>query len=371
MTIVDYPRLAVSGSSRKIVLLLFISLAGLAGTDSLLFRTDLYLSLINPDSSTATLERILKLELSHKPDPAQQRILILGDSRMGFLARVANEGRAGNNYYFVSAAIGGTTPRCWFYLLRDMDPRARAYKAIVIPLEDYEDEDTAEDLADRKTDLNYLIARLGWADVVDFPASFHAWNARWYSLRSVVLRGFLLKRDLQEFLANPRKRLDAIEVYKGWQQWVYDYRGETRSLEGLRVNWKAGTIMFPPGVPENIRQFARARLLRKPAPQTGQCEEYRRLWLGRIVECYAGSNTRVVFLRLPRGPVVRPVEWNRSTGSVVRELARRREVILAPEHAFDMLEQPKYFMDPMHLNGEGMRLLSRLVAELVLRLLGS
>ena len=40
--------------------------------------------------------------------------------------------------------------------------------------------------------------------------------------------------------------------------------------------------------------------LRQPSPQTGLYAAYRREWFGRMISRYKGSDTSIVFLRLPR-----------------------------------------------------------------------
>ena len=159
-----------------------------------------------------------------------------------------------------------------------------------------------------------------------------------------------------------------VRAASDWPEWVYNYRGEARSLEGMRVDWKAGTIWFPPDVPESSQQVTRDVLLRAPIEPAGVQARYRAQWLGRIVSHYSGSKTRVIFFRLPRGPALRPPEYRRPAGSVVRRLAEHPEVVLVDESAFNSLEEPKYFIDGMHLNGEGMNRLSRMLAELVWRI---
>ena len=66
--------------------------------------------------------------------------------------------------------------------------------------------------------------------------------------------------------------------------------------------------------------------------------------------------------------MLRPPEYRRPAGSVVRRFAEQPEVVLVDESAFNSLEDPKYFIDAMHLNGEGMNGLSRMLAELVWRI---
>jgi hypothetical protein len=351
----------------KLLLRLGAAFAALLAFDSLLFRTGWYYERLEPDTSTASYERLFRAERARQHE-AGPRILIVGDSRMGFMSRVANEHSQGKGYRFGNVALGGASPRCWYFMIRDLDPDARAYDAVVIPLNDYDDEEIEEDLNNRTYDLNYIIGHVRWQDTFDLARSFPSWDSRWYVLRACVLKGFILKKDFQIFLSSPKKRMLRVRAVRDWPEWVYNFTGEARSLEGMRVDWKAKTIWFPPGVPASSQQATRDVLLRGPIAPTGVQARYRAQWLGRIVDHYSGSKTRVIFFRLPRGPVLRPAEYRLPAGSVVRRFAEQPEVVLVDESAFNSLEEPKYFIDAMHLNGEGMNRLSRMLAELVWRI---
>ena len=93
-------------------------------------------------------------------------------------------------------------------------------------------------------------------------------------------------------------------------------------------------------------------------------------WLGKIYEHYRGSGTRIIFIRLPRGPVVRPDQPEMNPHSSVRELATMPDVSLAPEHFFDSLEHPELFSDALHMNGPGSEEFSRMLTRQVQGLLG-
>jgi lysophospholipase L1-like esterase len=108
-----------------------------------------------------------------------------------------------------------------------------------------------------------------------------------------------------------------------------------------------------------------------PAPQTGRLAAFRRAWYGRIFDRYRGSRTKIVFVRLPRGPIPRPDGLVRKKSSTIREFASRPNVLLCDEHAFDSLEHPELFRDGMHLNRAGVARFSPMLAEDTSRMLGS
>jgi len=59
-------------------------------------------------------------------------------------------------------------------MLRDLDPTARRYRAVVFGVTDFDDEDEYFTPDDDIRALHYVIARLRWSDVLEFALSFHS-----------------------------------------------------------------------------------------------------------------------------------------------------------------------------------------------------
>ncbi len=299
--------------------------------DAALFRTPYYRRILEPESYAGQVERLIGTG-------GNQSIAVLGDSRIaeGFSARVADGQQPG--WRFLNAAVPGSTPRCWYYLLRDLDPQVGRFKKIVLPVDSYEDEDGPWEWADRTLDVNILAARLRLEDTLSFAASFHSAEARWNALLVCLLKGLALREDLQAFLAHPASRLDKAALYRAsGAEWTYNYDGNPKNLVGSTL-------------PDPSR--------RQPSPQTGLYGAYRRAWFGRILSRYKDSGTAIVFLRLPRGPVVPPV-GHAGPGSSIRGFTG---VTVLPESLFNALEAPEYFFDELHLNARGRQLFSTQLA---------
>lgn len=328
--------------------------------DALLFRTGVYRSIVEPQSYAGQTELLLKSESAGRL-PAQ--VLVLGDSRIaeGFSARLANETPG---LRFVNGGVPGSTLRCWYYLLRDLDPGANKYRAVVLAVDSYDDEDGAWDWADRLLDLHILIFRLRLTDAWDFAWSFHSPGDRLQALLGSLLKGVILKDDVQALLAHPAERLQNVDAFRrSGAEWRYNYEGNPASLAGLQVDWTHRSITFPPGVSQSQRQEIRETLFRPTLPQTGAYAHYRREWLGRIVTRYRGRKTRVIVIRVPRGPVpARPrhVDFPRTIPSW-----HAPDLTVLPQNTFDNLQQPQYFFDALHMNSAGRRLFSPMLARLV------
>jgi hypothetical protein len=344
-------------------LTLILTACGFLAVEFAIFHTDAYYIILRHDSSTGSVETYVHNEwkrVRHNP----RQVLTIGDSRMGFLPRYANEMKPDTGYEFASIALGGATPRDWYYMLRGADPSANKYSAVVVALEDYEDSEIEEDLADRPTDLYYLIGRLGYSDLFEFARSFHDPALRWTAARAIVLKGLIYKRDFQEFLLHPSERIEMAQLArKDSYLWYYNYVGPNQSMEGVVIDWQKRTVTVPPGFTDAQKANYEYRFLAPRMSYSGVHSQYLHQWLGEIYEHYRGSKTRLVFLHLPRGPFIRPDQPVLNPHSSVRELAAQPGVILLPEHLFDSIERPALFVDQMHLNGPGSAEFSRILAK--------
>lgn len=370
MEALDPPLQPSRRSARRATLAYLTGFILLFGIDGLLFRTGFYSQFLEPNSSTGLFEQTLRRELRSQAENGDNLIETLGDSRFAYLPRVANELTAQSGLVFGSAGTAGSDPRSWYYMLRDLDPDARRYRAVVFGVDDYDDEDSFEEHAADIRALHYAIMRLRLSDALELSASFPRWPARWEVLRGALFKGFVLARDVQAFLSNPKERIKQVRLYhKDWAYWSYLYNEDPRSLEGLQIDWATRTASFSPGADGIQRATVANVLLRPVAPQTGHFAEFRRLWFGRILDRYRGSRTRIIFVRLARGPIPRPGDLVQKKSASIREFAARPNVFLANEHAFESLERPELFKDALHLNRPGSIRFSAMLVEEVGRIL--
>ena len=337
--------------------------------EGLVFRTSVYTPLLEPDSSAGLVQSLLSAE-KRRPSAGLPEVLVIGDSRMGFRARAANEISAETGYQFSSIAMPGSNARVWYYMLRDVDPTRRRYAAILIGVEEYDDEDY-EDIANREMDIRYVTPLLGWADVVPFarvvPHVAHALGGGAHR----ALQGLCLPRRFPGLPEEPQVPHEEAGVRAA--------RGSRTALQPALERGRCHGSQRRLGeaddsVSGRLHRFAEADSEQRAAAgddgADGQRGAYRRLWYGRIAELFRDSPTRLVFLHLPRGPVVRPYPVVYKTAAARELAARNPKVVLLPEHAFDTLEQTRFFGDPMHLNQRGSQEFTRMAAREVARALG-
>lgn len=373
MVIAPSPTLAARPVRKqsRIALTLLIACLGLFGLDALLFRTHMYASILEPDSSTGLFELILWREKRAQHDAGDNLVVTLGNSRMGYSPKGVDQRPRQTGYAVRAAGVAGSDARTWYYELRDLDPTARRYRAVVFGVDDFDDEDSAFNPDDDIRALHYCVARLRLGDVFEFAQSFHSRAVQWEAFRGALLKGIALQSDIQAFVSHPLKRIQLVRLcHRGWAGWTYDYVETSRNMVGLQVDWSTMKATYPPEMTEEQRDTVRNYLLRGAVPQTGRVAAFLRTWLGRIADRYRASRTKVIFVRLPRGPIPRPDDLVKKRSATIRELASRPNVILADEHLFDTLEHPEFFKDALHLNRDGVERFSAMLADEVARILG-
>lgn len=355
---------------KRVYPVLLGSLAAFLVLHAAVFHTRLYAYWVAPSSTTGYLETVLHHE-RQRPKEGPNQVLGIGDSRMALAVKLANAYTGETGYSFGTVAVAGATARGWYYMLRDADPTARAYRAIVIAMDSYDDVDTVEDVADRESDLNYLAARLGWRDLVEFSRSYHDPERQRKAALGIALKGIVYKRDFIDFLSAPRERIRLVrQSWRDSYSWFYDFRDDASNLQGLQVGWELRTLTPPPSASPELEKALRRHLVEPLAPQTGLYGAYLKYWLGRIRDHYRGSPTRLVFLRLPRAPWVRPDLPPENPNASVRLLAMEPNVTLMPEHLFDELERPEFFKDEVHLAQAGVDRFNEILVRQVREILG-
>ena len=351
------------------VLILLAAAAGFLGVEVFVFHSHRYPSVVDPNSSTGFFEMFFQNEL-HRQKIGPQ-VLGMGDSRMALTPRIANQLREETGYTYGTAAVPGATPRVWYYSLRDLDPQRNLYRAIVFGMDNYDDFGSLEDVTDRELDTRLIAARLRLSDIVDYSSTYRSPDRMWNAARSILFKGSLWSTDFQRFLHNPSERIKITsDSHAHSWQWNYDYEAPQTNMVGVNVDFAARTLTVPPTHSEEHRQAYIRWLLRALPPDDGRMHDYDQKWLGRIYDLYRGSQTKLIFFRLPRAPFIRPDYQPANSHSALRTLASQPNVTLIDEHLLDDLEHPEFFLDEMHLNRSGVERLTPVVVREVTRILG-
>jgi len=327
--------------------------------DGLLFHSGIYARYLDPRSTAGELHGLLTVA---KPKEMRGAVAVVGDSRIaeGFSAKLADA--MGGGVRFVNLGIPGTTPRVWHYFLRELDPDARRFSAVVIMLPNY-DETSKENFNDRTLDLSYLAPILRYGDAAPVAGSFDSRDARSRALLFTFLRGVAYKQDILDFILHPAERLKNVNGYieKRWRA-IYDYPGRPDSLEGVSVD-SAGRLRFPASIKPELKPLLQTYLAEMHYDERLQHHErYRALWLGRIAERY--RNSRLFIFQIPRGPL----HYLKPAVAPFGVLAKLEANVL-PADAFTAFERPGFFFDQLHLNARGREGFSKALVARILPLL--
>ena len=334
------PETPARTAAPRIVYALLAAVAITFTVDSVAFRTDLYRKWIDPESFAGQVDLVIRRCAGAA---SGKNAVVVGDSRMGegFSQRVANETTP--HLHWFSAAVSGTTPRSWYYLLREIDPNRDRFGVIVIPVDSYDDEDGTDELADRTLDTRILIFCLRLSDLSDYPFTFRGARARFETWRALLFKGFIVRDDIRAFLADPSKRIETARLFAQYgKEWSDNYTGRPTTVS---------------------LDEARASALPREYPQTGRYGAYRSYWFRRIIARYRGTPVRIVFARAPAAPIPRPqppIRFSR----VIPTLSSASVTVL-DENLFSSLEQPRFFFDTSHLNTAGRERFSAALAQSV------
>ena len=334
------------GRSASAASLVFAAVLAFVAANFLLFGSSLYRPFLDPSSSVGSFEltvaRLRQAGLDRRRD-----VLVLGDSRVLAGLDLPKADAAGGSLRFVSAAVPGTTPRCWAFLVRAIDPASDRFRAVVIPVDTYADDDSAsgsEDGNNRMFDLRFIVFRVGFAEAFRVARTFSNVVTRLHVAIDLLLRG-------------PELRDDVVRAeWRAPQPIAQEPHLRVWTLAGLKVDFTHDRITFPASVPPNER-IAIARQVLAPVAPSPSYGAYRREWLGWLIARYRESGTPVIFVRIPARPAHRTAPSGAS-GSLL-EFARQGGARLIPQGPYLALERPELFADHDHLNGAGAERFSR------------
>ena len=332
--------------------------------DGLTFRTGFYNRYLEPNSAAgvfkeAGLEAINCLSYEKRAQPSNPRHVIayMGDSRTseGFSEKIFDEiAEPISNYKAVSLAMPGSTPRIWYYFLKDFDKHNNAFSAIVLPLPSY---DFAAiypygDPADRELDLKVLLPVLTTTQLFDLAQTCNSSNLKLKIWLSAIIFSLPYQNDICDFISNPAQRLSRLKEQKTYAgSGVYNYKGNDASLEGFVVA-DHRLISAPPNAPPKLKEDVEAGLeIQRVSPEFKLLEKrYLKYWLNRILDKYKNSPTKIIFVRIPSDPF--RIGLAEQPGELISSLISRPNVIVLDSNLFTAFEKPEYFDDFLHMDSK-------------------
>src|SRR5437763_156017 len=185
---------------------LLLGITAFVCLDGIIFHSGLYVSILAPDSYAGRLEVLTRAE-RQRPASGLKEVLVLGDSRMaeGFSTTVADALESAAEFKFVNLTEPASTVSSWYYMLREVDPAARRYSAIVVPYGIGYEPSTADLLR-----ISMAAPLLRYGDCFNFPSAFQRWYGWFRAFTACILRGYAYKRDVTILLEHPIERMRRV-----------------------------------------------------------------------------------------------------------------------------------------------------------------
>jgi hypothetical protein len=344
---------------------LLLGIAVFVCVDGLVFHTELYTSILAPDSYAGRLAVITRTE-KQRPASGLKEVLVLGDSRMaeGFSTTVADELGSGAGLKFVNLAEPASSVNTWYYMLREVDPAARRYSAIIVPYGIGYEPSTADPLR-----ISMVAPLLRYGDCFNFASGFQRWSGRFRAFTACILRGSAYQSDVVDLLEHPIARIKSVQQEPNGMQSRAAYKGRDYDLVGTTYDSNTGHVTFAPQLTEVQRQAIRKSLVRPSQSEMQYSMDLQREWIPRILNRYSKSSTAIVLTPVPRGPFRELTGFSIAYHTFFPHLLTQRSLFPVPEQTFDFLEKPEYYFDAYHLNAKGRaRFTETLVTEVVGRL---
>lgn len=342
---------------RPLVLVVLTAIVFLA-LDNGIYRSGLYAHATSTKSVAGHFAMVARWCIEQAPS-TKKDVLVLGHSKIeaALSARQFDEENPDSNLRLVLGSSGGTTEKMWFYLLKHIDPNRNRYPAIVIPIDTYKTPPLSTDCDNLIADAQFLAPMLEPKDWRDFIDSYTDPKVHAKVVLGVAVSSHLYATDLQDLLLHPIDRYQELAwTKKAAPTFLYNWDGYDGSLETLVVDREnAKIVSAPPHLDPFRRGEAEERLKRLPqehvAEWTARYHAFRKKWLTRIVDYYAGSPTKIVIVQVPRWPFdmpsLLPIE---GAPSITDFIEPSQNVVLLDEHEFEDLEKPENFYDVLHVN---------------------
>jgi hypothetical protein len=341
---------------------LLLSIAAFVFLDGVTFHSGLYVSILAPSSYAGRIAEITQAE-KHRAPSGLKEILVLGDSRVaeGFSANLANEVGSLGGLKFVSLAEPAASANTWYYMVREVDPTARRYSAIVIPYGVGYEPNSADPLR-----ITMTAPLLRYGDSLHFSSGFQRWPGRFRAFTACILRGSAYQDDVVDLLEHPIARIRSLQGAATRMRSRELYKGRDYDLVGTSYDFTTGHVTFAKKLTEAQRLAFQKSLIQPSQSDVEYSLKLQRDWIPRIIKRYSNSPTSIVLTPMPRGPFVDLSGFSKGYAPVLPSSVIQRATFSIPERTFDFLEKPDYYFDAFHLNSKGrQRFTETLVSQLI------
>src|SRR4051794_16949478 len=219
---------------------LLLGIVAFICVDGAVFHSGLYVSILAPGSYAGRISRITRAEKQRAPSSLKE-VLVLGDSRVaeGFSATLANELGSPAGLNFFSFAEPAASANTWYYMVREVDPTARRYAAIVIPYGIGYEPNSADPLR-----ISMTAPLLRYADCFHFASGFQRSSGRFRAFAATILRGSAYQDDVVDLFEHPLARIESLHGEAARMHSREMYKGRDYDLVGTSYDSTTGRVNF-------------------------------------------------------------------------------------------------------------------------------
>ncbi len=362
----------------------FLALLVVGAVDLLLFHAGGYFDQLKPESySGRLLESSDRLDEVRAGAGAGERlVLVVGDSTAKAAIDAASLTLGVDSEGYDVTAFNysqpGSTSRSWQQLVRDerFDASSTALVVVgVLPT-------ALRIFEEPKPDLEILKTELGWVESWVLSGSYPTLEERLFVRFGSFLRVLWFREDLRDYLEHPAQRRRELRARGGAgrpSETRRSVESTERSMTAVRLDREGRLSLsdLPPHLRErpdlhpDLERWLRNR--RRPADERIEFDPRKLRMLERLVETMDERGVPVLIAILPKMKAVfrhREIDTLRETVVQLRREGRRVEWF-EDSKILDLLEDPRYFVDHLHLNPSGAAIYTEALAKVVAAQVGS
>src|SRR5256886_12486787 len=138
----------------------------------------------------------------------------------GFSTAKAKDCGSQSSFMWSTPPDPASTANTWYYMLREVDPTAQRYWAIVVPYGIGYEPTSAEPLR-----ISMAAPLLRYGDCFTFASAFQQWSGRSRAVTACILRGSAYQSDVADFLQHPTARIENVQRESATVHARADYNG--------------------------------------------------------------------------------------------------------------------------------------------------
>lgn len=359
-------------------LLLALSLAFFFLCDTLIFHSGFYRHYMASNDVGTLAVRVHREHERGVSNP--KSLLLVGNSQVerGFSGSQFKKMNSDSGIQIFRLDAPKTYEEIWYHALKYADPQRDKYSAILITLPDYKIEPFAYhfgDFQDNYATATFLAEFVPMRDWLDVLSNYKNLSARWRVAKLLLFASHRYAFDLQDFFLDFKNRMqENRDKWSAGDNWSIDPPFIPGAWKDLDIR-EGKLVACPPGYAQFDCVGGAAEALKPVRADVAaramiNNEASERKWLGKIVDLYANSPTRLYFIQAPRWPTQLPERMPPLSAPDIRNFfAEERNATFLDENLFASLETPVYMHDHVHVSMAATGVFTRILGGEIVKIM--